>query len=88
MSTSTRPTTRSGSETIDWTPGTPVRVCRSGVLCRYKGRTGWVAVVATQRFPDGRLYSEIGITWFLANDWAKATADAWFHTDELEARLL
>jgi hypothetical protein len=84
---STRPTTRPGSETCEWHPGQPVRVSATGVLRRYKGRTGWVAQVATQQFPDGRLYAEVGVSWSLRSDWAAGgSTDAWFRVDELEAR--
>jgi hypothetical protein len=82
----TRRTTRPGSETCDWHPGTPVRVSRSGVPLPYAGRTGWVAVVNTQTFEIGPpAYTEVGVTFSIATDWAKASADAWFRVDELTA---
>lgn len=84
----TRPTTRPGSETTDLRPGDRVRVARrepgSGTWHRYDGRKGWVAVVNRQRFPTGRRYVEIGITWHRWADWTKANAETWFRADELE----
>lgn len=79
----TRPTTRTGSETCDWKPGQPVRVVRSGDPSRYSGRHGFVATVNTQQFPDGRLYTEVGVTWSICKDWARASAETWFRVDEL-----
>jgi hypothetical protein len=79
-------TTRPGSETCDWHPGTPVRVSRSGVPRPYAGRKGWVAVVNTQTFEIGPpAYTEVGVTFSIATDWARASADAWFRVDELTA---
>jgi hypothetical protein len=82
----TRPTTRPGSETTNLRPGNPIRVRRTGDSSAHNGRTGWVAVVNTQEFPDGRLYTEIGVTWAITRDWARAAADTWFRVDELDAQ--
>jgi hypothetical protein len=82
----TRPTTRPGSETTNLHPGNPIRVRRTGDSSAHNGRTGWVAVVNTQEFPDGTLYTEIGVTWAIARDWARAAADTWFRVDELDAQ--
>lgn len=80
----TRRTTRPGSETTTLTPGTPVRIARTGVSRLYAGRSGWVAVVNTQTFDNGLPpYTEIGVTFAIAKDWARAAADAWFRTDEV-----
>ena len=54
-----------------------------GSWWRYAGREGWVAVINTQRFPNGRTYTEIGVTWIERADMVKAQADAWFKPDEL-----
>lgn len=82
----TRPTTRPGSETTDWRPGQPIRVRRTGDSSAHNGRSGWVAVVNTQQFPDGRTYTEIGVSWAICRDWQRASADTWFRVDELDAR--
>lgn len=76
---------RPGSETTDLTVGTPVRISRSGVLRQYAGRSGWVAVVNTERYENGcPAYTEIGVTFAIARDWARASAAAWFRVDEVE----
>lgn len=84
---STRRTTKPGSETTNLTnltPGTPIRIHRTGVSSAYAGRSGWVAVVNTQRFDNGLPpYTGVGVTFVIAKDWERAAADAWFRTDEL-----
>ena len=84
----TRPTTRPGSGATDLVVGDRVRVARetggSGTWSRYDGRTGYVATVNRQRFPDGRQYVELGVTWHRWMDWTKANAETWFRADELE----
>lgn len=81
----TRNTHRPGSQTTNLKPGDPVRITRSGVLSRYKARTGWVAVVNTERYENGCPdYTEVGVTFAIAKDWRRASADAWFRVDELE----
>jgi hypothetical protein len=88
----TRPTTRPGSETTDLQPGDPVRVARrdpgSGTWARYDGRSGWVATVNTQTFPNGRRYVEVGVTWHRWADWTKASAETWFRADEVRLEAL
>jgi len=81
----TRRMTRPGSESSDLTPGTPVRISRSARSVAYTGRSGWVAVVNTQRFENGLPdYTEIGVTFAACEDWSRASADAWFRVDEIE----
>jgi hypothetical protein len=83
---STRRTTKPGSETCNYRPGTPVRIVRTGVSSTYAGRSGWVAVVNTQTFDNGLpSYTELGVTWAIAKDWERASADAWFRVDEVIA---
>jgi hypothetical protein len=83
----TRNTIKPGSEATDLMPGDPVRIARSGVSWRYKARTGWVAVVNTERYDNGCPdYTEVGVTFAIAKDWTRASADAWFRVDELEPR--
>lgn len=82
----TRRMTKPGSEYSDLTPGRPVRIVRTGVSSTYAGRTGWVAVVNTQTFENGLPpYTEIGVAFAIAKDWARASADAWFRVDEVIA---
>ncbi len=86
----TRQTTRPGSETTALAVGDPVRVNRatprSGSWGGYDGRNGWVATVNAETFPNGTRYTEVGVCWYRVADWAKASAEAWFRTDELTAR--
>ena len=60
--------------------GTPVRV-RADVR-RYQRRSGWISGINTQTYPDGRTYTEIGVSWSLGHQ----SPDAWFRLEELEAR--
>jgi hypothetical protein len=81
----TRPTARPGSESTTLTVSTPVRIARSGVSYPYAGRSGWVAVVNTETYDNGcPPYTEIGVTFAIARDWKRASADAWFRVDEVE----
>jgi hypothetical protein len=73
-------------ETTHWTPGTPIRITSPTIPSQWRGRTGWIATTNTQHLPDGRTYTEIGVTWAIQKDWEHATADTWFRTDELETR--
>jgi hypothetical protein len=86
----TRPTTRPGSERTALRPGDRVRVARtapcSGTWSAYAGRDGYVATINTHRFPRGVRYVEVGVTWSRYANWAKANAEVWFRTDELETR--
>jgi hypothetical protein len=85
----TRPTTAPGSETTALRVGDAVRVARkmasAGTWARYDGRDGWVAAVTAQTFPDGRTYTEVGVTWTQPTQARNPAADAWFRADELEA---
>jgi hypothetical protein len=83
----TRPTTRPGSEATTLQPGDRVviRIARKRDPGGYNGRTGYVATLNHQEFPDGRTYVEIGVTWYPYSDWVKASAEAWFRNDELES---
>jgi hypothetical protein len=84
----TRPTTRPGSEATTLAVGDAVRVTRktgrTGTWSRYAGRTGFVAVLNLQKFPNGTPYVEIGVAWTRQADMTKASADAWFRADEVE----
>ena len=65
----------------DWPPGTPVRISGRVRNARWRGRAGWVATVnETDR--------EIGVRFSIAQDWARASAEAWFRDDEVEGRLV
>lgn len=74
MSTSSEPETT-------MSPGAPVRVRHRGRLCSHNGRTGWVAAIHTEHFPDGRPYVEVGVAWSIGGD-----VETWFRPDELEER--
>jgi hypothetical protein len=40
--------------------------------------------VNTERYENGCPdYTEIGVTFTIAKDWARASADAWFRVDEV-----
>lgn len=89
---STRPTTAAGSEACPWRVGQPVRVARIaeplGSWRRYAGRSGWVASINEQRFPNGTTYTEVGVSWDRPSDMARASADAWFRVDEVREAFL
>jgi hypothetical protein len=42
--------------------------------------------VNTEHYENGCPdYTEVGVTFAIATDWARASADAWFRVDEVEA---
>jgi len=88
----TRPTTRAGSERTPVRLGDEVRVARterpSGTWSRYAGRTGWVVALNTQRFPNGRSYVEIGVSWARSAQPENDRTDCWFRGDEVEPVLV
>jgi hypothetical protein len=82
----TRNTIKPGSESTTLRVGDPIRIVRSGVSSQYKGRTGWVAVINTERYENGVAdYTVLGVTFAIAKDWKRASADAWFRVDEVTA---
>lgn len=80
-----------GSEHSDLRVGERVRVNRalpaSGTWSRYDGREGWVAAVNRQRFPDGRVHVEIGVSFGRRPRPGSAGGGVdkviWFRTDEV-----
>jgi hypothetical protein len=82
--------TRPGSETTGLKVGDAVRVNRetasSGTWSLYDGRDGWIAAVNHQKFPDGRTYVELGVSWVQPTARRNPATDAWFRADELVPR--
>lgn len=85
----TRRTTRPGSETCDWTPGTPVRIALSGVWCPPEPRKRLPGTqTAGKRHRGTETLLSVGPRRYAGSAGWVATTRDWFRVDELTENLL